>query len=157
MFTVEFVLQLIKQLQQVNTHKYRLGVICPYKAQATLVEKLLAQQHQENDKTEVLVGTIHGFQGDECDIIISIFNPPLSISQHPGMFLNRQNILNVSISRARDYLFVIMLMRIHRLLITCIRSGKLKELIHEHAGNRMSVYPIGKGRGSAIWQQNFYL
>ncbi|OAV71783.1 hypothetical protein Barb4_00388 [Bacteroidales bacterium Barb4] len=54
------------------------------------------------------IGTIHGFQGDECDIIISLFNPPPTISSSPDMFLNKQNILNVSISRSRDYLFVLM-------------------------------------------------
>lgn len=54
------------------------------------------------------VGTIHGFQGDECDIIIVVFNPPPAISSSKEMFLNKRNIVNVSVSRARDYLFVIM-------------------------------------------------
>jgi hypothetical protein len=57
---------------------------------------------------EIQVGTIHGFQGDECDIIIAVFNPPPTISASPQMFLNKQNILNVAISRARDYLFIVM-------------------------------------------------
>jgi hypothetical protein len=57
---------------------------------------------------DVQVGTIHGFQGDECDIIIALFNPPPSISASKDMFLNKLNIVNVAISRARDYLFVIM-------------------------------------------------
>jgi hypothetical protein len=56
----------------------------------------------------VQVGTIHGFQGDECDIIIAVFNAPPSISSSKEMFLNKKNIINVSISRARDYLFIIM-------------------------------------------------
>lgn len=54
------------------------------------------------------VGTIHGFQGDECDIVIALFNPPPSISTSKDMFLNRQNIVNVAISRAKDYLFVLL-------------------------------------------------
>ena len=57
---------------------------------------------------EIQVGTIHGFQGDECDIIIAVFNPPPTISASPKMFLNKQNILNVAVSRARDYLFIVM-------------------------------------------------
>jgi hypothetical protein len=60
------------------------------------------------NNVEIQVGTIHGFQGDECDIIIAVFNPPPSISESPQMFLNKQNILNVAISRARDYLFIVM-------------------------------------------------
>jgi superfamily I DNA and/or RNA helicase len=61
-----------------------------------------------SDAVKIQVGTIHGFQGDECDIIIAVFNPPPTISRSPQMFLNKQNILNVAISRARDYLFIVM-------------------------------------------------
>lgn len=60
------------------------------------------------DAVEIQVGTIHGFQGDECEIIVAVFNPPPTISANPRMFLNKQNILNVAISRARDYLFIVM-------------------------------------------------
>ena len=56
----------------------------------------------------VQVGTIHGFQGDECDIIFAVFNAPPSITRSTEMFLNKRNIINVSISRARDYLFIVM-------------------------------------------------
>jgi hypothetical protein len=62
----------------------------------------------KTDAVEIQVGTIHGFQGDECDIIVAVFNPPPTISTSAQMFLNRQNILNVAISRARDYLFIVM-------------------------------------------------
>jgi hypothetical protein len=140
LFTVEFVQHLSKQIEHSHKDKFRIGVICPYKAQATLVEKLLAQQHSDGEKTEVLIGTIHGFQGDECDIIISIFNPPFSISKHPGMFLNKQNILNVSISRARDYLFVLMPDDNTQDVENLYKIKKIERLIHKHAGDRVAVY-----------------
>jgi hypothetical protein len=140
LFTVEFVQNLSTQIEKSHKDKFRIGVICPYKAQATLVEKLLSQQFIENDKTEIQIGTIHGFQGDECDIIIAIFNPPFSISKHPGMFLNKQNILNVAISRARDYLFILMpddktpdIENLYKIL-------KIEKLITKHAEKRFSVY-----------------
>ena len=62
------------------------------------------------DTISVQTGTIHGFQGDECEIIISVYNPPPSITlkKDKPIFLNIKNIINVSISRARDYLFVLM-------------------------------------------------
>ena len=60
------------------------------------------------NEVEVQTGTIHGFQGDECDIIFAVFNTPPSITDSAEMFLNKINIINVSISRARDYLFIIM-------------------------------------------------
>jgi hypothetical protein len=56
---------------------------------------------------KIQVGTIHGFQGDECDIVIVVLNPPPSITSNQQMFLNKQNILNVAISRARDYLLIL--------------------------------------------------
>ena len=59
-------------------------------------------------EVEILVGTIHGFQGDECDIIFAVWNPPPVITSGKEMFLNKKNIINVSISRAKDYLFLIM-------------------------------------------------
>ena len=50
------------------------------------------------DTISVQTGTIHGFQGDECEIIISVYNPPPSITPKKEMFLNKKNIINVSIS-----------------------------------------------------------
>ena len=69
-------------------------------------------QHREEtyQNIEIVAGTIHGFQGDECDVIITVLNAPkgLNKSSSEKIFLNRKNILNVAISRARDYLFVLM-------------------------------------------------
>jgi hypothetical protein len=140
LFTVEFVNNLSIQIAKTHKDKFRIGVICPYKAQATLIEKLLAQQHIDNDKTEIQIGTIHGFQGDECDIIVAIFNPPFSISKSPNMFLNKQNILNVSISRARDYLFMIMPDDRTQDVENLYKIKKIERLIHKHSADRLSVY-----------------
>ena len=60
------------------------------------------------ENIDVQAGTIHGFQGDECDIIICVFNPPPYISNSSQMFLNKKNIINVAISRAKDYLIMVM-------------------------------------------------
>ncbi|MCL2820836.1 MAG: DEAD/DEAH box helicase [Oscillospiraceae bacterium] len=85
----------------------RIGIIAPYRAQADLIDKLM-KSATHVDGVDIQAGTIHGFQGDECHIIISVFNPPPSITTSQQMFLNRRNIINVSISRAKDYLFIIM-------------------------------------------------
>lgn len=140
LFTVEFAQSIAFQIQSRNKEKFRIGIICPYRAQATLIEKLLAQQFEDSEKVEILIGTIHGFQGDECDIIISIFNPPYSISRHPGMFLNKQNILNVSISRARDYLFIIMPDDNTQNIENLYKIKKIESLIYRYAPNNHSVY-----------------
>jgi len=86
---------------------FRIGLIAPYRAQSDLIDKLMTSIVLPKH-VHVQVGTIHGFQGDECDIIIALFNPPPSITSSKDMFLNKLNIVNVSISRARDYLFILM-------------------------------------------------
>ena len=87
----------------------RIGIICPYAAQAQLIDTLLLQSSIDQDKVLISVGTIHGFQGDECDVIFTVFNPPVGLKGAPDkVFLNNKNIINVAISRARDYLFVFM-------------------------------------------------
>jgi hypothetical protein len=108
LFTFEFVRWFAGQIQIGHADKFRIGVIAPYRAQANLLSRLNDSWVPKPNGVEIQVGTIHGFQGDECDIIIAIFNPPPTISSSPRMFLNKQNILNVAISRARDYLFIMM-------------------------------------------------
>ncbi|MEW9053053.1 MAG: AAA domain-containing protein [Neobacillus sp.] len=108
LFAFEFVKYMSSLLEKANGEEFiRIGLIAPYRAQSDLIDKLMASYHFPKN-VEVQVGTIHGFQGDECDIIIALFNPPPSISASKNMFLNKLNIVNVSISRARDYLFVLM-------------------------------------------------
>ena len=72
-----------------------------------MIDKLLSSEELPKE-INIQVGTIHGFQGDECDIIFAVLNTPPVINDSKDMFLNKKNIINVSISRARDYLFIIM-------------------------------------------------
>lgn len=108
LFTYEFVCFIARKLalRYINGEAlFRIGVISPYRVQADLIAKLIASEKLP-ESVEILVGTIHSFQGDECDMIFVVFNPPENIT--PNSFVNRDNILNVSISRARDYLCIVM-------------------------------------------------
>ena len=108
LFAYEFTAWLSNIISQHNPQKrVRVGVIAAYKAQADMIERLIASLKLP-DAISVQTGTIHGFQGDECEIIISVYNPPPSITPKKEMFLNKKNIINVSISRAREYLFILM-------------------------------------------------
>ena len=87
----------------------RIGIICPYAAQAQMIDTLLLQSSIDVNKVSISVGTIHGFQGDECDVIFAVFNPPVGLKGAADkVFLNNKNIINVAISRAKDYLFIFM-------------------------------------------------
>lgn len=108
LFTFEFAHYFAAKIAETNLNEiFRIGIIAPYRAQADLIEKLICSKDLPS-AVDVQVGTIHGFQGDECDAIFVVLNTPPSISASPEMFLNKRNIINVSISRAKDYLFLIM-------------------------------------------------
>ena len=108
LFAYEFAAFLARKIGDANpADTYSIGVISPYREQADLIDRLLARAELPSN-VRVQAGTIHGFQGDACDTIIAVFNPPPSISDSKDMFLNKLNIINVSISRARDCLFVLM-------------------------------------------------
>lgn len=109
LFTVEFVEYI--ERNYASERSLKIGVICPYASQAQFINKLIEQRTDARENVEISVGTIHGFQGDECDVVVAVFNPPVGIGSEKyasKSFVNRQNIVNVAISRARDCLFVLM-------------------------------------------------
>lgn len=85
------------------------GIICPYSSQAQLIEKMLEQETDLPNRVKITTGTIHSFQGDQCNIVIAVFNPPKGLRRGAtNAHLNNLNIINVAISRAKDYLIVLM-------------------------------------------------
>lgn len=111
LFTFEFVKYVARNIEQQKDEKpWRIGVISPYRAQAEVINKLWEQRTELYQNVEVSIGTVHGFQGDECDIIIAVYNPPATGLKRAAdrTFVNKKNILNVAISRAQDYLFILM-------------------------------------------------
>lgn len=97
-------------IKQINIHfpekEYSIGIVSPYRAQANAIKQMLENRPIHNDLCSVTCGTVHSFQGDECDIMLLVMNPPLQCSS--GSHINNQNIINVAMSRARDYIFFIM-------------------------------------------------
>lgn len=85
--------------------EYTIGIVCPYKAEANAVGQLLERRPLDTEVCKVSSGTVHRFQGDECDIMFIILNPPFNVTS--GAHINNVNIINVAMSRARDYVFFI--------------------------------------------------
>lgn len=110
LLVVEFAKYLAKQYTTKEPDgKLSIGVICPYAPQAHLINNLILQQKDMPSNVEITTGTIHGFQGDECDIILAVLNPPTGLKGAANsVLINNKHIVNVAISRARDYLFVFM-------------------------------------------------
>lgn len=106
----EFTRYISKQYKENNTDgDLNIGVICPYLSQAQLINKLIEQMSDIPEETKITVGTIHSFQGDQCNIVIAVFNPPKGLRRGAEQaHINNLNIINVAISRAQDYLCVFM-------------------------------------------------
>lgn len=105
LFSVELVKFIQKNAILLDTSVYRIGVITPYAIQGNIIEKLLKEL--VSGPIEVSTGTVHSFQGDECNLVIVILNPPKILSKSPRIFLNKKNILNVAISRAKDKMIIL--------------------------------------------------
>jgi len=104
----ELVPRLLERLAQYETgdFKFTLGIVTPYREQANRIQGWVSQRY--GDKSQILVGTAHTFQGDERDIVI--FSPVLGpgLSEGSLNWLDRtKNLLNVAITRARLQLIVL--------------------------------------------------
>lgn len=108
---------LLRQLVSTfNIEGDRIGVICPYKAQAAFINRLLESQASAgadfaDELASVQVSTVDAFQGAEKDVIIlsTCRADKEGSSQYGGLgsFLNSPYRVNVSLTRGRRHLFVI--------------------------------------------------
>ena len=87
------------------------GVVTPFRAQAQLLQQLVENSDALRpcrEKAELLVDTVHRFQGDERDVMF--FSPVVSTGMPIGAlgFLRANgNLFNVAITRARGLLHVV--------------------------------------------------
>ena len=106
-FTYNMVEYTIKQIEKHHPElDYTIGVVCAYRAQSDAIKNMLENRSLDTSHCKVTSGTVHSFQGDECDIMFIVLNPPAVCTS--GTHVNNENIINVAISRARDYLFFIL-------------------------------------------------
>ena len=86
---------------------WTIGLIAPYKAQAVMMNKLIAS-YGLSDRLKIFADTVHGFQGDECDIVFFVVNPNnYNYLGYSKCLLSKEYIYNVAISRAKDYLIIL--------------------------------------------------
>ena len=100
--------EIVKYLDTTNkSKKWKVGIISPYKAQAMIINKLITS-YGISENIKVISDTVHGFQGDQCDIVFFVCNPNnYFFSNHEKALLSKEYIYNVAISRAMDYLVVL--------------------------------------------------
>lgn len=100
------VIRLIQSFKSIPEYSnFSIGVITPFRGQVNLLYGML---EQTNDITNVLVSTVHKYQGDEKDIII--FSPVVAKGMTPSAAKwveNPQNLINVAVTRAKEALYVV--------------------------------------------------
>jgi len=101
----------IKKLIYERDYKGSIGAVTPFRAQANLINKLINNNPELQEKLaehDFLVDTVHKFQGDERDLMI--FSTVVSENMPKGalnFMKNNGNLFNVAITRARAMLLVV--------------------------------------------------
>ena len=104
-FAYEFAAYIAREIYKNHpTIDYTIGIVTPYGKQKEAIKQLLEQKDISTLNCKVKCGTAHSFQGGECDIMIVVMNYP-DIYAGGGTHINNKNIMNVAMSRARNYLF----------------------------------------------------
>jgi len=111
MTEAEAVVQELRKLIVEEGYSGAIGVVTPFRAHANRIRTLV---HQDHDLSRILaaqqfvVDTVHGFQGDERDVMF--FSPVVSAGAGESAlrFLKSHgNLFNVAITRARSELVVV--------------------------------------------------
>jgi very-short-patch-repair endonuclease len=105
------VLKQVRKLVMEEGFSGSIGIVTPFRAQANRMRALAHQDRELSEKLvamQFVVDTVHGFQGDERDVIF--FSPVVSVgtSESAIRFLKGNgNLFNVAITRARAELVVV--------------------------------------------------
>ncbi len=105
------VLAALEDLMIKRAYNGTVGVVTPFRAQAQLLRQLVERSDaltSARERCELLVDTVHRFQGDERDVMF--FSPVVSSgtpSGALGFLRGNGNLFNVAITRARGLLQVV--------------------------------------------------
>ena len=113
----ESVMELLDELSEDEKADYSIGVITPYRGQVSLIRFLIKQkQYADAFNNRIKTGTVHSFQGSECDIIIfdMVDCPNPKKKDGSSMQIGKlyaaeegERLLNVAVSRAKHKLIVV--------------------------------------------------
>jgi hypothetical protein len=110
----EIVKQLISMLLTDSNHPPSLFLITPFRAIAQKLRVILNDTMKKNGCSPEIrqeyrrsVGTVHTFQGREADIVIFVLGCDQSTAGAALWAGATVNLINVAVTRAREYLYVI--------------------------------------------------
>ena len=109
------VMSLVDQYSMDEEEVFSIGVITPYTGQVALLKKFFYDRNYSQDfQKRVRIGTVHTFQGSECDVIIFDMVDCSKFTNSDKVYFGKiyreeqgEQLLNVAISRARHKLIVV--------------------------------------------------
>lgn len=113
--SAESVMNILDGLSKDIYAEFTIGIITPYRGQVSLLRALkYERKYDESFDKRIKIGTIHTFQGSECDLIIfdmvDCFNMESGRPNKIGRLYSGnagERLLNVAVSRARHKLIVV--------------------------------------------------
>lgn len=126
----ENIMTILDELSKDRDADFSIGIITPYRGQVSLLRALkFERKYDERFNDRVKIGTIHTFQGSECDVIIFDMVDCFKMENGNPNKIGRlyfgnagERLLNVAVSRAR-----------HKLIVVCD-----PEYIKNVPGNKLS-------------------
>ena len=111
----ESVMSILDAMSKNRDADFTIGVITPYKGQVSLLRALKHERNYDDDfDSRIKIGTIHTFQGSECDVIIFDMVDCFTMENGKPNKIGRlyhgnagERLLNVAVSRARHKLIVV--------------------------------------------------
>lgn len=111
----ENVISILDVLSNDKNANFTIGIITPYRGQVSLLRALKNERkYDDNFDKRIKIGTVHTFQGSECDIIIfDMVDCPVMENGKPNRIgrlysgNGGERLLNVAVSRARHKLIVV--------------------------------------------------
>lgn len=100
----DFITNKVEKLLRSNDNLGSIGVICPYRAQAGIINASLQNRFGVDTASKILVDTVERFQGQEREAIFLSLGVS-GQSEEELRFLSDPRRLNVSVTRARSRFF----------------------------------------------------
>ncbi|MBX9387558.1 AAA domain-containing protein [Streptomonospora nanhaiensis] len=98
------VIELLRELWRELPREVTIGVVTPFLAQRRELDRRLGAA----GKARIRVGTVHTFQGGECDVMVVSPVAAAGVDRGPGGWAaKQQNLWNVAVTRARSRLYVV--------------------------------------------------
>ncbi|MCE0558246.1 AAA domain-containing protein [Motilimonas sp. E26] len=94
-----------------------IGILSPFREQTILLTKLIGKylSPDQIERHKIKIETAYGFQGEERDIMLISMCVDESSSGQQYRYMNREDVFNVAITRARDEQYIFLSTRPHKL------------------------------------------